>query len=389
MRRSLAALAVLLLLVPSASLAEPPSPEDAKRAKSLSRDAAKLARRGEWGEAAKLLGDAEGLHPTWKYAFELAKGHAKNGGWVASWRALKRGATYGVPPAKARQHDKLLVEVESELSRSHALLQLEVIPEGATVKISGQEWLPPWTDWVDREQTILLVEHPSCVPLKVLWLHPVGGRHKRVIELEHQSKYGRLLVVGKPEGAKVRVEGELIGLLPKAHSKLLKPGLYTLLVDHSPDYLPYEKKVRVGAGLNNRTHVQLEESEGDFSKLMKTKKFWGWVSTGTGAAAIIAGAVLLSQAAGMVADVEDLNTQHTGNYDAYVKEYDDLTGSIPGTATAGYVTLGVGLALGATGAALLIVDALSDAPARSAQSPDRPRFQFSASPVGVGAQMRF
>lgn len=373
-------------MAPAPALADPPSKEDIRSAKKLARQASRLARKKKWGEAAPLYGQAEGLHPIWDYAYALAEGHAKNDSLVASWRALKRGESYGVPNRRRKKHAATFQKVESRLLQTHAMVTLSVVPEGATVKIAGQGWLPPWVDWVSRERSVLIVEHPECVPLKVTWRHPIGTRAQRTIRLTLKTSWGRLRVTGKPDGAKVTFAGKHMGLLPDATSTLTKPGRYPLKVE-APNYVPVTTTGDIDAGLTNEIKIILPEVEGDFARLMKSKRFWGWVSAGTGGALLITGIGLLGHAASLVSDAEALNAEHAGGYDAYSAQYDDITSPIPTEVTAGWVTFGLGLALGATGTALLLLDHFDDSGKDDASA--GPRIRVIPGPTGASAVMRF
>ncbi len=387
MRTASAIACILFLAFSPAVLGEPPSTEDIREAKKLARKAKRLVRQKRWGEAAPLYGRAEGLNPIWDYAFALAQGHAKSSALVASWRALVRAASHGVPDRRRKDHTKLYESVEERLLKTHAFVKLKVVPEGASVRIGNQDWLPPWVNWVERRQSVLVVEHPECIPLRVTWRHRIGARSLRTIRLTLKSKWGRLKVSGKPDGATIRFGGKSMGQLPEATSKLMKPGEYSLRIE-APKYVSVKTTARVDAGLTNEIAVVLPPEQGEFVKLLQTKRFWGWVSVGTGGALLITGVGLLGHAASLVSDAEALNADHAAGYDAYSAEYDSITASIPAEVTAGWTTFGLGLALGAGGAALLLLDHFESAEGEQ-ESSSSPRVRVLPSLGGIGAVMSF
>lgn len=380
-------------VAPSAAAQEapPPTRQEINQARRLGRQAARTARRGNWGEAARLYGQAEELHQLWKYPFALAEGHLKTGSLPLAWRALQRTQDYGVPSRHQRKYEELLERVESQLLDTHAFIALVSVPENADVRINGQQWLPPYNMWVPRNFSRIEIEHPQYITRVFNWHHGKGQRHARPVALVSKRTYGRLTVEGQPAGAEVQLDGRAIGRLPRATTDLMKPGPYPVRVEHAPDWLPSEEIATVVAGKTVTMQVSLEPSASDFERMLQTKSFWGWTFTGTGGAALITGIALLGVASASVSDAEDLNRSHSAGYADYVRQYEDTTSGIDGLVTGGWVLFGVGLAMAATGATLLALHYGEDGEGSGGSADARPdiRFDFVPLGAGAGAQMRF
>lgn len=333
--------------------------EDVRQARKLARQAKQLARRGEWGEASKLLSRAEELHPSWEYAYELARGHHANGMLPLAWRSLVRADDHGVPDRKRSRFDRFQAKVEVELLVGHAFIELVDVPENADVRINGAQWLEPYGQWVPRNFSHLSVEHPEYIKADFRWHHITGQTHRRSVRLTPRSEYGRVRVTGSPDGSAVVLDGNEIGKLPSARSDLLRPGEYPLKIEGTPEFIGHRQKVAVNAGEITDVTIVLEPTASDFEKLMVSRGFWGWTFTGTGGALTIVGAALLGVAGSRAGDLDDLNATHpqqTGSYADYSERYDDLAGGVDGMATGGHVMLWVGLAMAGAGAALLVLE---------------------------------
>ena len=372
----------LLFVVPIA-LAGPPqgSKEAIRAAKKLVRQAKKLKRKGEWGEAAKLLSQAETLHLTWEIPWELAEGHAETGSHELAWRALGRCVDYGVPEKKQSKFDEFFGEVEGKLYEDHAYIVLEGVPSHAEVRINGAHWLPPYSKWVKRSFSLIQVNHGDFLAHKVNWHHLPGKRHHKSITMVSKSAWGSAKIVGTPKGATVMVAGTKIGALPSAQTELMEPGKYPVQVSLEPDWKPYQSTVTVKAGDVTRHEVTLEPTQSDFAKAIASPTLWGWTAVGVGGASLITGIALLGHSASLQGQAEDLNAGHSSGYLDYEKQYAELTEPIGGFTTGGWVLLGLGLALGGTGAALLVVFSDDEETSKS--------IEIMPGPTSLSARMRF
>ncbi len=377
--------ALLCTLCLSATAQVPPPKEDIRAAKNLARQAKRLARKNSWGEAAKLYTQAEELHQLWVYPHALAKGHFKAGMLPLAWRALKRAQEYEVPANKRRRFDNFLVEVENALLEGHAYVELIGVPDNADVRINSRQWLPPYNKWVDKNFSQIVVIHPDYIRHEFNWHHVKGKRHERELELTAASDYGRITVSGTPHGAAVLLDGNQVGRFPSSTTKLLKPGRYPISVQKAPEFITHKRFVTVTAGKTTRVTVNLEPSDSDFVKLMKTPKFWGWTLAGTGGVLTIAGIVTVATASGKAADARDLNANHLSGFPEYSDKYDEAVSGISGLETGGHVMLWLGLAMAGTGTTLLVLDMME--PKSDVKAPVQ--WRIVPAPTGASAILRF
>lgn len=380
-------LALSLFLSFAAIAAPPPSKADLKEAKQLAADAQKALRKKDYGKAAAAYEAAESKVPSFEYAFGLAKAIELKGEPVEAWRVMERAKGYGIPPKEIKSYDGFRLKLEQRLYQDNAYLELDVTPADALVreKTDGQ-WMPPHGRWVNRSLSTLRIEAPNYIPTTVQWHHPTGYAAKKRVELVPASAYGRIRISGGPAGGLIMVDDAALGSLPRAETRLLPPGKYTVKVEKDK-YLSYSQQVDVRAGQVTDVNVVLEEAESAGQKLVKSKSFWGWMTVGIGGAAVITSGVLLALASGKQSEAEDLNATHTSGYEGYLAEYDALESDISSYAMGGWVSLGIGLALAGTGTALLIADSLDDGD-ESVEAAGADLHIYPL-PTGVGATVRF
>ena len=387
-RASLSAvLALLLFLSVTAIAAPPPSKDDLKEAKRLATDAQRALKKKDYDKAVSAFEAAESKVPNFEYAFGLAKAVELKGEPIEAWRVMERAKSYGVPPKETLSYDGFRLKLEQRLYQDHAYLELDVTPADALVreKTDGQ-WMPPHGRWVNRSLSTLRVEAPNFIPTTVQWHHPTGYAAKKRVELVPANAYGRVRISGSPAGALIMVDDAALGSLPRAETRLLPPGKYTVKVEKDK-YLAYSQQVDVRAGQVTDVNVVLEEAESAGQKLVKSKSFWGWMTVGIGGAAVITSGVLLALASGKQSEAEDLNATHISGYDAYLSEYDALESDISSFAMGGWVSLGIGLALAGTGTALLVADSLEEGD-ESVEAAGADLHIYPL-PTGVGATVRF
>jgi hypothetical protein len=389
---SLALLFASLVLYTCPALADAPSRKDVREAKRHYNAAKRSLRRKEFLMALVHLKDAENKHPTYKYAAALASTHLKSRQGVLAWEALGRAEKYGVPKQKQREFDELSQSIERELLETHAFLELTVFPPNASVRIQKQQWLPPYQKWVPRSFSVLTLEAPAHAPMTVKWHHPRNNKSKKTIRMEPVTNFGYIEVRGEPLGASVSIDGKRLGTLPKVKSGILKPGTHTVTVEKA-EFITVEREVIVSRDNTTEIEIILDPIESDLVKALKSKKVWGWTSVGVGGAAFITGIGLLAHSAVLISDVNELNRTHVSGYDDYLSKYDQAAQDIPTFGAAGWSLLSVGLALGATGAVLLVLDENESQPDTTDATPPKasppPTIRISPGPMGASATVRF
>jgi hypothetical protein len=375
------------LFFAASAVALPPTKAEVKEVKKLMQDAQKALKKRDFGVAINLLEQAEAKIPSTENGLALSRAHEVKGDLVEAWRTAERAKTYGPTAKESKLIAAYEVKLEQALYQDYAFLELTVVPPDAIVreKTDGQ-WSAPHRHWVKRSYSTLRVEAPGFIPATVQWHHPTGHPDKKTVELVPASAYGRIRISGTPAGALILVDESALGSLPQAETRLLPPGRYTVRVEKDK-YLASTQTAIVTAGGVTQVEVRLEEAEGAGAKLLKSKKFWGWMSVGVGVAAIATSGALLAIAAEHQQQAEDLNATHVSGYEDYSAEYDSITSDIAGLSTGGWVALGVGLVAAGAGTALLIVDSLGSPSGTAAVS--EPSWQLFPTPNGAGAMVRF
>ena len=373
-------------LISMTASADLPTRQDVREARRFYNSAKRSLRKNDILTALVHLKDAENKHPIYKYAAALATTHLRSNQPVLAWEAANRAKKYGVPKQKERRFTELSQTIEAQLLQTHAFLALTVVPTTASVRIGNEQWLPPYKKWVPRNFSVLELEAPAYAPKKVKWHHPTGNKATRTILMEPASNFGQIEVTGSPAGASVYIDGKRLGTLPQVNSGLLKPGEYTVSVENN-GFIASERQTLVRKGVTTPITMELEPTESDLVKSLKSKTMWGWTAVGVGGAALITGIGLLAHSAVLIDDVNTLNRTHITGFDDYLREYDKKAADIPTFGAAGWSMLAVGLALGATGATLLVLEYQEKADGASiSESPAaRPPVTVRLTPALTGA----
>jgi len=358
--RRLAFIAVVLsLLVVNPALGQNTSRAAKREAKESLRKAQKLWKRGDWEQAETFFRRAEELHKEWKYPFAFAEVLYKRKSYKTAWWAMQRAAEYGLPPSQHTRFNRLNQRLELKLFESHSLLELVVVPTDASVRLQNRRWSPPFRRWVDRSSSVLVIEHPDFVPVRITWKHPKGDLVFKEVRLIPAADYGRINVTGGPEKAQVSINSARLGELPSATSRLLKPGSYSLTADKE-GFVSHQSTQNVMAGKTTSVEIQLQTESTAIGRLMRSQKFWGWTAAGAGLVSTIIGAVMLSDAATLRDEADEINRNHSSGYEDYKDRFVAKTADIDGLSTGGGTAVTLGVVLIGAGAALLVLDYLKD-----------------------------
>jgi hypothetical protein len=379
---------VLFLLAPLSAFGQVASRQDQRQAKKSFRTAQKLWKSGDWEQAEDYFKRAEEFHKFWKYPFTFAEHLYKRQRYKEAWWGMQRAARYGIPPSQHKRFNRINQRIELKLFEGHSLLELVVIPADATVRLQNRRWEPPFRRWVDRSSSVLIIEHPSYVPVRITWKHPRGDLVFKEVRLISAGDYGRISVSGKPDSAQVSVDGNPEGQLPGVLSRLLKPGSHQVEVTH-PGHVSKESVVNVSAGQTAVLDVQLALQSTFFGRMVRSKKFWGWTAAGAGLLTTIVGAVMLSDAAALRDDAEALNLNHSDGYEDYKKAFLAKTADIDGLSTGGGTAVTLGVLLMGGGATLLVLDYMGGQSKSARLQRESPSWQIVPTVNGVYGVMRF
>ena len=187
-------LCCLLLLAPEVGAVPP---DDVARAAALHEQAKavreKAARRPSGAQALQLKAlelwqAAESLHAHPRYAINVGLVQLDLERWLPAWTSAQRANTYHMTAEESGRYASVLADIEARASevlrRTHALAELTVVPDTATVILDSNPWSAPRRRWVVPGESTLRVEAPGHVPHERTWSHSVGGVHRLTVTLE-------------------------------------------------------------------------------------------------------------------------------------------------------------------------------------------------------------
>src|SRR5690606_32713081 len=90
---------------------------------------------------------------------------------------------------------------------------------------------------------------------------PYYARHADAIEVVRRSiatRVGTFQAQGAPDGASVRLDGELVGTLPMTEPASLEAGAYLMEV-HKPGFYRLRRNVTISGGVLTREPVELNQ----------------------------------------------------------------------------------------------------------------------------------
>ncbi|MFT5430434.1 MAG: hypothetical protein ACI9OJ_001108, partial [Myxococcota bacterium] len=142
------------------------------------------------------------------------------------------------------------------------------------------------------------------------WKHIVGRRHERNVALE-VVRTGELQMTGSPARATVFIDGPRAGTLPLP-ARSVAPGKHHIRIVHK-GFAPQMVEVAVSAAVVARVAVKLADEirniEPDDPPAASTRySTAGWITLGSGVALLATGGGLLGWFASIASDVDDLNS---------------------------------------------------------------------------------
>jgi hypothetical protein len=284
-----------------AQAAKSPHSENAAK---LHKQATSAYKGGQYKQAIELWRIAEKLHPYWKYSYNLANALYEDGAYSDAWGACNRAEKSGMPEKYVVHLLENRAKIKAALFKKYALITLEVIPQNAQVQINGAPWQRPLARWIKTASSAVTITQNGFHPLNFEWEHAVGRQYTKKVRL----KRARILTQK----------------VPKPTQKVTKDAPI-IISDAS--------------------------AAGSVLPVMK------WVSLGVGAAAAVAGAVLMATVdASSLEKLNDRPLDGGGDFEQYSNEYDHLRESYDNRRMLGAILTGVGGAFVVTGAVLFVLD---------------------------------
>lgn len=342
-------LTMTLLAAAPLAIAGPPS--KATVAEKRHKQAVKLYRRGRLQGAIESWLAAEALAPHWKYSFNLSAALADAKQWLPAMEALDRAQQRGLPvkfdaPAKA-----LSKRVRAGLLETHAEVILDV-PDGGVVRRDGKPLSAPYRFWTNKAKSTLELRLPGRPPRTRVIDHEPGVRHRVSLVGAASPTTGTLEIIGAPAGASIRVDGELVGALPRWVGREIAAGPHDVEVS-APDRSGERRHVTVTPAGTTRLSFDLPRLDVAAVSDPARPTRWGWLVLGTGVVVGAVGGGLLLWSEQLVAEAEELNADYASSDAGKQAEYDgrfiELENREGRVRTAGYVLLGLGSAAALTG----------------------------------------
>ncbi len=282
----------------------PPDSADRTGGAELDDRARTAWKQGRHDEAIELFRAAERLHPTAKYAYNLAFALHARKRMLEAWEALERVRTYGdLVGENSAKAEALRITVERTLLQTHAYISLEVAPAGARVSLDGAAWSPSIGRWIESGRSTLEVQAEGYVTQRLSWEHAIGARHARVVRLKRIPEkpvvtrpIEKPVVVAKPPpppspSKAMTIAGWTtlgVGVALAASSGAAFASADTIATDLEALNSSAEALSGKGEYTDYRSHFESERARRDDAIAI------GWTLVGVGVAAVAAGAVLLA-----------------------------------------------------------------------------------------------
>ena len=261
-----------------------------ERAEELHQMAVEQSRSGDVDRAILLWEEAQGIHPTWKYAFNLASNFAFLEQWQKAWAQTERAEALGIPPKHHKTVFALREKVGEALFKSQAWIRLKVTPPQAEVTRNGLPWSSPHQMWTDDARSHLKIRAEGFASVDLVWKHPPGRRHENTIRL-HPAQVSAPAVMA-PSETKIPVDTQQV-----TTTKPMPPA-----------------SSRYGG--------------------------WEWAAMGTGAVAVAIGGGLLGWGEAIVDDMAALNQSPGADVLAYNDDYTRLDDRLTGVRVGGWSLVG-------------------------------------------------
>ena len=181
------------------------------------------------------------------------------------------------------------------------------------------------------------------------------------VVLQKAVPKGFLALTVEGPTAEVRIDGELKGTTPLKGPLQLPQGLHKLTLT-GEGIEPYEEMVTIAAGETVSTEVELEAAGGGGGGIDIDTGTVGWILVGVGGAALAGSAVTAALAFGADGDLQDCRDDSAC---AGQSEEKSLADDVRTNALVTDILIGTGVAIAATGAALLL---FADEPPAAAET---------------------
>lgn len=347
-----------------------------------------LVRIGKLAEGVAALQRAHALSPDPRYRLEIGKAYEGAGQIPAAITAYERFVADGVGEARVWEAvGKHIQELRERLAQTHGEVLLTTTPAAGEVYLDTvapeTRVAVPLRTWLPGGEHALLVQEPGFEPTKLSFSVTPGAPLQGVeVALAPEQADGRLVVRANRREALVFIDGRERCRAPCEQS--LAPGTYLVRVE-APGDVPIQQLVRVRAGQEVPIDAMLRPGGGHVvapriiepvvggseprpdqppvvrdeperrGRGLSAMEIAGWSCLGGGLAIAGAGGYFTWAAMDKADEANGLDAADP----EYQGRFDSLKSDVELNSNLSIVFYAVGGAAAATGATLLILDALS------------------------------
>ncbi len=249
-----------------------PTEADIDRARVLAGEAGTLYENGQYAESIVKFNQALDLYRHPVIWFNLAKAYEKLAEYEKAADAYRQYLTLHLEQTGAPASDQADTERTIEILREKAYLALPEVsidsdPRGAEVYIDGADVLNGQTP-----MKIHLVEGTHSLVIKadgyqtVQRDFEVRSREpaRFMFSMVQEKNSGGIVVMANVRGARIHVDGKVVGATPMLQPFEVEPGRHHVMVEKD-DYTDYSAVVEVGANETSEVSVSLHLAKKSFS----------------------------------------------------------------------------------------------------------------------------
>lgn len=367
------ALAVLLSCAALSAPAAPPG-GDGTASEHFARGQA-LFESGDYDGALEALDAAVSLDPQPRYFYNIALVHEWKGDYLRARRAME-GFLRRANDGPDRDRARVALERYRERSRVGRVV-VRVTPPGAQVQVDGMERgttpLPEALELAPGERRVR-VQKKGFTPWEQTEVL-VGGQLLVLDVSLGRVPEGQLRVDVRAGGARVALDGRVLGTGPLSHDVSVPPGAHQIRVER-PGAYPLLREVEVPAWEEAAVVIAAAELEP-----VPEPSPWPWVVIGVGAAATATGIGLTVTAGGIRDDYDaDWDPEHERYRTKTEAQRVRDQARIDDLETGSAVAFGIGAALVVGGLVWWFAEV---------GGVDEPELQLWGDPTGGGVAYRF
>lgn len=263
---------------------------DKEKAKTHYRQGYEFFTQEKYKEAIEQFTIAQKFCPAPPNLYNIAKSHEKLAnfeeaikfykGYLESYRKRK-----GKLPPDFKSINETIKTMQDKLTESFPLLVVRSTPKGATVYLNNKDTVRGTTPFQTNLRPgthTLFLELPGYEPFKTEFTLEKKKNLTLEFQLTKTLRVGYLAINVNVRGAKIYVDGKVIGISPYRDKILVNEGKHQVVVEHGDKYTKAEDIVDIRKGDNVTRSYKL--------KLISPPISWrgavGWTFIGVGLAGI-------------------------------------------------------------------------------------------------------